>query len=650
MVKNKNKKITTLILAFSMMLGIAGCGKVSDRTTEDKIPSVPTQTDADKKTTEATEATTAETTTEATTETTQATEATTTETTTESSVDVNSDEAKAEQEKFDKYIDDLFKEEVVSDTLTLHYSLAHPENYGITDYEITLGDYPVTEEEMEADKKEIEDTLAEITSYNYDYLNADQKFLYDIIKDYCEVNLKGYENPYLNEPFAYTSGIQMNYPITMAEYKFYEKRDVEDYLKLLEVSPEYLQKCLDFEKVKSDKGLFMNDDCADEVIRQCTGFIEKPDENVLLATFETRLDKLEGLTDDEKKAYIEKNEKAVKEDVIPAYENIISTFEGLKGTGKNELGLAHFEGGKEFYKYLIQSKVGTDKTPEQIIEMLDKKVDETMNDFTNLAISNYAAYMSYAELDSAYGDIEYKPTIENFEKIFDERFPDIPDIDFTVDTVHESLKDSVSPAFFMTPPLDAYLNNSIYINEAGTSNGSLWATLAHEGVPGHMYQFVYFLSSNPNPMRCLLNFNGYEEGWAQYVERMSYEYYDGFEDPAYADFERINADLNLYVSSRIEIGINYEGWSIDDTKKYLKDNGFSEAAAEEIAKYVIAEPANYQMYCTGSLIFMELADYAKDELGNKYDEKEFHKTVLDAGPCQFYLLKNKVDEYIKNTK
>ena len=202
----------------------------------------------------------------------------------------------------------------------------------------------------------------------------------------------------------------------------------------------------------------------------------------------------------------------------------------------------------------------------------------------------------------------------------------------------------------MTPPLDDYEHNSIYINQGTESSQSIWSTLAHEGVPGHMYQFVYFLSSDPEPMRTLLDFNGYQEGWATYVEMQSFYYYDKYDNPAYADFEAANNKLNLLVSARVEIGVNYEGWDLEDTQKYLSDNGFMPEVAQDIIDYVVAEPGNYQMYCTGWLEFEGLKDYAKEELGDKFDEKEFNKVILDAGPCQFWLLRDKVEEYVESVK
>lgn len=620
------KKLTAILLAASMMLSICGCSKTSDDTSTDTTEQVTIEQATDTDATENTESEPA-------------------------MADPTSPEALEEQEKFDEYLQESFDESVVSDTLTLHYTLAHPENYGITPPEVTYGDTEISEEAFNESKQDTEDEIAELEEFDYDLLTADQKFTYDILYEYLQTDLLSYENPYLYEPFAYTSGLHSNLPITLAEYTFYDQEDVDDYLELLALTPDYFQACLDFEQIKIEKGLFMNTQSANEVIRQCSDYIANPEENLLIETFNVNIEEVPGLTAEQIEEYKQKNYDSVMEYIIPTYEKMITFFRQNKNAGQNDLGLAHFDGGTEYYEYLIKNNVGSDKTPEQIIELLDESVEDLMSDFYSVAMNNYDAYTSYYEdMDSLYEDVEPKETIEYFEDATSDRFPDIPDIDFTIEPVHESLEDIVSPAFFMTPPLDDYENNSIYTNLNSDGSGSLWSTLAHEGVPGHMYQFVYFLSNDPEPIRCLLNFNGYQEGWATYVELMSFDYYDGYSSDAYADLERFNTELNLLVSARIEIGVNYEGWDLEETQNYLTENGFNGAAAQDIMDYVIAEPANYQMYVLGWLEFKELKEYAESELGDKFDECEFHKVLLDAGPCQFYLLRDKVEEYVSTTK
>ncbi len=563
----------------------------------------------------------------------------------------NSSSAKNEQEKFDTYLQESFEESVTDDTVTLHYSIAHPENYGITPPEVTLGEFDISEEAMAEEVAEIKEEMAELKAFDYELLTDDQQLTYDILIDLLETNLLSYDNPYLYEPFAYTSGLQSNLPITMSEYTFYDEDDVKDYIALLNLIPDYYQQCLDFEKIKSEKGFFMSDTSADEVIRQCEEYIADPENNLLIATFNDRIGDVPGMTSEKIADYKKQNHDAVINSVVPAYENVIDTFTALKGTGKNDLGLVHLEGGKEYYQYLLKSKVGTDKTPDEIIEKLDAEIEEVMGELYGIAMVNYDAYMGYMEdFEKLYEDLDTEETIRYFEDMCVDKFPQIPEINFTVTPVHKSLEGIVSPAFYMTPPMDDYENNSIYINEGSDGSSGLWSTLAHEGIPGHMYQFVYFLSNDPEPIRTLLSFNGYAEGWATYVEIMSYGYYTEYADESYADIEAINTKLNLLVSARIEIGVNYEGWTLEETANYMNTSGFDGSAAKDIMDYVIAEPGNYQMYVMGWLEFEELREYAMEELGDKFNEVEFHKVLLDAGPCQFYILEDLVKDYVKEAK
>ena len=131
---------------------------------------------------------------------------------------------------------------------------------------------------------------------------------------------------------------------------------------------------------------------------------------------------------------------------------------------------------------------------------------------------------------------------------------------------------------------------------------------------------------------------------------MSYDYYTGYANESYAHIEAINSKLNLLVSARIEIGVNYQGWTLEETAAYMNNSGFDGSAAQDIMDYVIAEPGNYQMYVMGWLEFEELREYAAEELGDKFNEVEFHKVLLDAGPCQFYILEELVKDYVKDAK
>ena len=309
------------------------------------------------------------------------------------------------------------------------------------------------------------------------------------------------------------------------------------------------------------------------------------------------------------------------------------------------------EGGKDYYTFLLRSKVGTDKTPEQVIARLDKAISDTLGEMYTAVYANYEAYENFINnSESIYKDIDLTETIQKFETCFTDRFPEMPEVTFTVQEVHPSLQGIISPAFYMTPAIDDYTSNSIYFDPTQQKDGArLWSTLAHEGVPGHMYQFTYYRSTNPHPLRGVCSFDGYEEGWANYVENMAYDYYDyGENREFYANISRINNEINILVSSRIEIGVNYEGWDLQKVKDYMVSLGFGSDGMEDVYNYVISEPVNYQMYCMGWLEFEDLKTYAKGMLKEKFDEQEFHKVVLDAGPSKFYQLRKVVTEYIES--
>lgn len=618
----KFKKFTSLALVVALSFSLCGCDKEKDLTTTESTSIVSTVDNT--------------------------TEDNSTESTAEA---IDEEAAKAEQQKFDDWCMEEFRENVNSDSITLNYSVANPEAYGIVPVKATYGDADTSLEAEEKNAAENQATLDEMEKFNFDLLTPEQQYTYKVYHEKIALDIEGVKYHYFFEPFAYTSGLQTNMPITLAEYTFYDKQDIEDYIELIKQFPEYIDNYLDFEKEKSEQGMFMSLTSANEVIRQCKEFIAKPDENLLIATFDSRVEEFEGLTPEEVDAYKKANKEAVLNNLIPAYNKIISTFELLKTTGKNDGGLSNLENGKEYYTYMLKYKTGSDKTPEELIDLLDSKTKELINEVSSIYLSNMddmTAYYEAAESEEGIYEkfTDYKATINRIHDKFKDRFPEMPTIDFKTQAVHKSLEKITSPAFYMTPALDNYTSNSIYVNESSVDNNGLWSTLSHEGVPGHMYQFTYYLSTNPSPLRTLLSFTGYQEGWATYAENMSFDMYDKFKAPCYADMERINNELNLIVSARAEIGVNYQGWSEDDLRDYLTKTGLNPEATKNLFDYVVKEPINYQMYVLGFLEIKGLREYAEEELEDDFNEVLFHKVILDAGPSQFYYLRELVDQYI----
>ncbi|OYO59689.1 hypothetical protein CG709_18025 [Lachnotalea glycerini] len=205
------------------------------------------------------------------------------------------------QASFQLFTDELFKSEVTSNTLILHYTLENPEKYNIDNYPITFGN--ISEDSFhEADLK-IKENLKALETFDYEMLSSGQQLTYDILHDYYQHSLEQSDLIYYSEALSPTTGTQAQLPILMAEYTFNNEQDILNYLTLLAQMDDYYTSIINFEKEKSKQGLFMASDAAHEVISQCSDFINDPENNFLISTFNTRVDSLDGISDTIKNNY-----------------------------------------------------------------------------------------------------------------------------------------------------------------------------------------------------------------------------------------------------------------------------------------------------------------------------------------------------------
>lgn len=539
----------------------------------------------------------------------------------------------SENAKFENFTEELFQSEAASSTLNLHYTLAHPEKYQITSEEITLGTIP---KDMESAYTQMKDYENEVQSFDYDKLSQENQLTADLLLLTFHTGRSLGDHYLLEEYLSPSLGIQAQLPVLLAEYAFYDKEDITDYLKLLTCVDDYFQEILAFEEEKSKAGCFMSDITLDRILEQCEAFIENPSDNYLQEIFQDKLEDFSGLSKAEKDQCISTHQNLVENSLVPAYENLIAGLEKLRGTGSNSKGLYYFEGGQDYYRYLLQSQVGVYAPVETIEQRLYQQLSTDYTEMSKLISENSELIHRVSSEDIK--KESPKDSLEKLEVLCTEDFPELKEPEYEVKYVHESMEDFLSPAFYLTPPIDTQNPNTIYINSASqTSNLELFTTLAHEGFPGHLYQTLYFSRENPNPVRSLFTCGGYIEGWATYVESYAYGYANA--DPKLTRLLWLNRSVNLNLYSLLDIGIHYHGWDLNQTAKYLKIFGIQdEAAVQEIYQYIIETPANYLRYYVGYLGFFDLRDAARQKEGESFDLKRFHEEVLKIGPVPFPIL------------
>ena len=565
-----------------------------------------------------------------------------------------SEDALKEQQEFEQYLDDYFKDVVTDDTLTYNYTIKDGADYGLEEPEVTLGDPGMTAEEIEQDKEEFEGWVKKLDAIDRSCLTEDQKLTYDVLDEYFEVSAGIFDNVYLYEPFSPMRGLQANIATNFTDYRFDDKEDVERYIELLGQIPDYFAEYLDFEQEKSEKGYFMSDAVCDKVISQCKDFVADKENHFMVTTFNDNIDALDFLTDEEKAEYKEANKQAVVNSLLPAFENVAAVLSGLKGTGTNDGGICNYDGGKEYYEYLLKNFAGTAKSPEEVIDMLDTELQKLMVSLYQYYLGNQAAYEYFAaNYDSIFAETDQMTASEMVDKMMEtasEHYPDAGTINYKAEALDKNLETIMDDvlAYYMAPAIDDPDNNLIRVN--GLHTDGMWTTLAHEGYPGHMLQNAYYMSTDPEPVRTLMNFLGYKEGWAMYACYDSLYYYE-YEEPEYGDtiaaLYQLNDEMSYLMMGRVDLGINYEGWTLQDTADYLTKNGMDGSAAQELYTTMVGDPAVYQSYSTGYYEMKELRDYAEEKMGDDFDLKTFNTIILETGPCQFDILKEQVDKKLQ---
>ena len=545
--------------------------------------------------------------------------------------------AESSDRQFRTFTRSLFQTEVSANTISLHYTLRSPSDYGIADIPATYGSLS---SDPVAAKASIRNVLSSLQEFDPDTLSSENALTFKILDTYLKNASTGTDYLLYQEPLGPVSGIHTQLPVLLSEYSFYDTQDVETYLALLKETPSYFDSVIRLEQKKAASGLFMPDYQADSVLDTCQSFIDMGKENYLVSTFNERIASLDLLPENKKDSFQKENIKLVTEEIYPAYQNLITAIKSLKGKGMNEQGLSHFPYGKKYYEYLVRQTTGCNESISRLRLMTRAQILEDLSAMQKVLFPADAALTQASVLEQTSPD----SMLDDLRSKITDTFPKIPDVDFQVKYVPESMQDYLSPAFYMIPAIDNLTENVIYINNGQTASGlNLYTTLAHEGYPGHLYQTVYFSASEPDPIRSILDFGGYVEGWATYAEMMSY--YLAPLPKTEASLLQKNSSVILGLYALADMGIHYDGWSVTDTVRFFSDYGINDPnAVQSVYKLIIGSPANYLKYYIGYLKFYELKKEMADALGNQFSQKEFHRAVLDVGPAPFEIVYDEVEK------
>lgn len=543
---------------------------------------------------------------------------------------------------FSEFCTTLFREEMKSNTMNLHFTLKDPKAAGIDSYEITLGSLSGDSPHNQA--RQLKKLSEELKKYSHRSLKGKDRLTCRLLSDYIsrQQNLAAY--PYYDEPLTPSGGVTSQLPVLLAEYTFRNTRDIKDYLGLLSQMDTYFLGILDYEQKKSDAGLFMSDEACLKVIEGCEVFTEHPDDNFLIDTFSNRLNAMDGLTDTQKNAYLKQHSKVLSDHVIPAYSQMIKGLTMLLGRGHNNWGLCNFPKGKAYYEAVVSADTGCDDSVEDLFSQIAKARREDLTFCQNLLEKNPKLASQSPKPDAALK--EENAMLSRLQKEILTDFPAPPQTDVEICHVDPALSEYLAPAFYITAPIDDISHNRIYINDAKNDTDIYYfTTLAHEGYPGHLYQTICTSSYGAPEVLSLLNYPGYTEGWATYTEMQAF-YYAGL-DPDLASLLQHNQAATLSLYATADIGIHYFGWEKEKNAAFWSEYGVDDTATvKRITDLILEEPGNYLKYYVGYLKFRQMRE--QFALENKsFSVSAFHEAILRTGPSPFSVLEETVRDQLK---
>ncbi|MCI5723456.1 MAG: DUF885 domain-containing protein [Erysipelotrichaceae bacterium] len=537
---------------------------------------------------------------------------------------------------FDQFMKEEFVQMMESDYTSLHFALIDYEKYGIQKPQPTIGEIPTLDNTK--DIEDVEKSIEGLKKFNYDALTEEQQHDYDTYMYYLESNRKLLDYPMFNFYFLPNSGIQSNLITNFTEFVFYRREDIDDYLSVLESVPAFIDGAIEVTRTQASQGYFMTDSALESTLEGIEKFVEKKDENPLIQIFNQNIDKFDGLSDQERADYKERNRDLVLNSYIPEYEKLADELQSFYGS-RTATSLYDMPDGKEYYQALLRYKSSSSATLQELYDLTNAQLKKLVDEYTTLYLKS-----DESKLEETLEEKDPTEVLTSLQNQLQE-FPEGPKVSFTANYLDPSVANDGIVAYYMQPPIDDIEDNIIKINgDNVNSTNEMFTTLAHEGFPGHLFQITWYLNTNPTLLRTQLSNIGYTEGWAMYAEDVSWAYSD-LNDEA-KEMNRINTNLNYILPAQADFLVNGMGWDEKKLGDYYQSLGLNPSIASQMIDTVTQEPATIVPYGIGLAYYLDFRDQAQAAYGDKFNVVDFNRVLLTYGDRPFDIVQNDLTNYI----
>ncbi len=535
--------------------------------------------------------------------------------------------------------------------------------------------------------------LQELRGFDRTALTGTAATTYDVLKNAYELAARrnqfdfggaspfGGGLPYSGDSWAMTpyymtqlTGPHLSLPrMLMTQHPIDSRETIEAYLSRLADLGRALEETR--QTISTDAGFGVTPPrfAVEKIIASLKDFTAAPArEHPLVATLAERMKAVDGLADEERTAFAARAARLVEEAVYPAYEDLAEgvelTLEGVsEDAGVWRLG----EEGEAFYQLALTAYGAGNRTADEIHEVglaeiarITGEMDAILKSI-GLASGSVAARMEAlaARPDNLYPDTDagreallqsLRDQVDAIMSKSSDWFGRLPPAKVEVRRIPAHEQDASPDGYYSGPSLDGTRPGIYWINLKETADNpkhSLKTLTYHEAVPGHHFQTAYQRSITDMPLiRNMLGYSEYAEGWALYAEELAKEM-GMYEDDPQGDLGRLQAELFRAARLVVDTGLHHKRWSREQAIDYMVEatGETRESMTREVERYAVV-PGQACAYKLGMLKIKELRADAEAALGDRFDIREFHDTVLSIGDSPLPVLESEIRRWVASKK
>ncbi len=529
-----------------------------------------------------------------------------------------------------------------------------------------------------------------LMSYNFERQSEANKLNTKILAFYLEGLIDGEPFFYHGYPVNQMAGVQNYLPSFMENsHKLRNKSDAEAYIARLSKFDTKFDQLIENLKIAESKGIIPPKFVINRVLDEMNGFIGAKNagtdtvqdsnailspvkSNILFTNFESKIDKLDNLSQEQKDSYKKQVEEEIATTVFGAYQNLIDYFEHLNEKATTDDGVWKLPNGDAYYRYQLKQNTTTELDPEEVHQIGLSEVARIKNEMQNILLAegytdttktlgatiqelNKEERFLFPDNDEGRQMVidEYNRILSEISAGLDDAFDIRPKAGIEVIREPVFREEGQAKAHYIRPTMDGSRGGVFFVNLRKVSEHPTFGmkTLAyHEGIPGHHFQIAIQTELQGVPIfRTVIPFTAYGEGWALYAEQLAWELGFYKNDP-FGNLGRLQAEMWRSVRLVVDTGIHYKKWTREEAIDYMVLNtGLTTTeVTTEIERYIVI-PGQACAYKIGMMKILELREKAKRKLGNQFDLKEFHNAVLKNGAVPLDILDEIIDEYINKS-